>query len=43
MRFLIILAALVATLLGANWFTGLSADDDCVAAGGTYTNGTCEY
>lgn len=43
MRFLIILAALIATLLGANWFTGFSAQDDCLDSGGTYVDGTCEH
>lgn len=43
MRFLIILAALVAAVLGATWFTGLSAEDDCLDSGGSYVNGTCEY
>lgn len=43
MRYLMILAALVATVLGATWFSGFMAKDDCLDSGGQYIDGTCEH
>lgn len=43
MRYLIILAALVAAVFGAIWFAGFGDEQSCLDAGGQYVDGQCAY